>query len=117
MESKKNVVEKKKMEFSKKITIWVCVVFAFIVMILSCVTAFVNSDFPLVGVIGTLVGIPIVMLASYAGKAGYENGKKISNNPVVTAALDVLDKFINNENSIIENNEEEYENCEDEYEE
>jgi O-antigen/teichoic acid export membrane protein len=65
----------KKMEFSKKIAIWVLVGYAFFVCIIIALITFFGAD--LVGVLGIITPLPVAVISFYYNKSKGENLKKI----------------------------------------
>ncbi len=71
----------KKMEFSKKLAIYVLSVYAVFTFTLITLQAFLNHDLYVVDILKATIGIPMTVLGFYYTKAGVENYQKISKNP------------------------------------
>lgn len=74
------ITDKIKLEFSKKLTIWILVIFAVLVFSGMFLMAFINPEIggSLVALIGVVMPIPTAAIYKYFTKAQAENELKIS---------------------------------------
>ena len=74
----------KKLEFSKKMAVLVLVVYAVFMFGVVILRAFFNESIPAAELITATIAIPLVELAAFSTKAGFENVQKIVQSKVET---------------------------------
>lgn len=70
-----------KSEFSKKLTVWILIIYAVIVFVMISLMAFVNFELGgnFIGILGVITAIPTTCVGFYFYKAKAENLLKIGN--------------------------------------